>query len=52
VKAAQFARDTLPELIIKKLGDEVDAVTVLKEAFLTCERMFLDQALTTKERSG
>jgi serine/threonine protein phosphatase PrpC len=52
VHAAQFVRDVLPDLIMKRLAEDADATTVLKESFVQVERMFLDEALTTGDRSG
>lgn len=54
VSAAQFVRDTLPDIIIKRMGGEgeKDPSELMKEAFLACERAFLDQALTKNDRSG
>jgi len=53
IAAAQFVRDMLPDIIMKKIGAEgEDPVEILKEAFIATERAFLDQALLSKDRSG
>lgn len=53
ISAAQFVRDMLPDIIMKRFGaGEGDPTEILKEAFINCERAFLDQALGKNDRSG